>query len=216
MIIEFSFDDGHPQDRKIADLLKKYGFNATFYLTSKNLFKLKDLYVQLDKEGFWIGGHTVTHPMDMKVLSDEELCYEILQNKNDIENIIDKEIEVFCYPRGRYNDKIIGLLKTAGYYQARTTVVGATSYDFDDTFRVPTTVHIFQRPEYEGVPWLEYAKKKFIEASMETKDPYFHVWGHAYEIERDNLWGEFEELLRFVSERLLSTTDMVQKPQSSL
>lgn len=71
-----------------------------------------------------IGGHTRTHP-NLKSLSDEEALAEIQGNKNDLEDLLGQEIEVFAYPFG--NSLACGVrefefAKQAGYKVAVTTV----------------------------------------------------------------------------------------------
>ena len=74
MRIETSWDDGHELDLRLADLLRKYKLPATFYINTVSEEKRegKDLseddIVSLAKD-FEIGGHTVSHPPDMKALS---------------------------------------------------------------------------------------------------------------------------------------------------
>ena len=65
------------------------------------------------------GGHTANH----FTLTDQNLdCawHDIIVNKAWLEKIIKEEIVSFCYPRGRYSDEIIDLVKKAGYKYAAT------------------------------------------------------------------------------------------------
>ena len=94
MKIISSFDDGHPLDLVIADALKKNSINGIFYIPNTNngnlLLTINEIK-QLSNDGFEIGGHTVTHPNDMKELTDEQLKKEIFDNKTYLENIIGKK-----------------------------------------------------------------------------------------------------------------------------
>lgn len=181
-----SFDDGHPLDLKTADLLEKYGLTAIFFIPSCS--PLKDEEIQRLAHKHEIGGHTVNHPMDLKLVHGDELRFEIEGNKEDMEATIGKKITKFCYPRGRYNEKTIQAVKRAGYTTARTTVVGHTVLP-DDPYQQHTTVHFAPRKEYEGKDWLDYALEH-------RHSPYFHGWGHSLEIDRNGDWQKLETLFR--------------------
>jgi len=210
MILVFSFDDGDKLDvSKMAPLLKKYGYNATFYVP--NYFKgmntlSEDEIKLLIAEGHQIGGHTVNHPNDLKLLCCEKLKNEIEGNKAWLESVTSFPVESFCYPRGRYNLETVCRVKDAGFKTGRTTVVGVTSIEGIDYFKMPTTVHLFQRNEYEGVPLFDYFKQKLDEAEGNGEKGYMHIWGHSAEIEREGLWETFEEMLKVLNSKNLQST----------
>src|SRR3990167_11105529 len=208
MIIEFSFDDGHILDLKVADLLEKYGFRATFYIvvdwvgTENHLTweQIKDLI----NRGHTIGSHSMTHPMDMKLLYDDQLFFEVQTSKDLLERALGVErIKKFCFPRGRYNEKTIEAVKQAGYEEARTTKILRTAYFPEiDPFRKPTTIHVYQRKEYDNSDWLTLAKGYFglaKEQESEQTNQYFHLWGHSREIERDKNWQKLEEFFKYAN-----------------
>ena len=194
---EFSFDDGSIFDKKIAQLLEKYGFTGTFYIPSNC-----DLSPKIIKQisiNHYIGGHTETHPMDMKLLSCGDLTVEVRNNKKWLEEITGHNINSFCYPRGRYNDNVIAILKEEGFIEARTTQVLRTTLP-EDPFRRDTTIHVFQRSEYNGMAWQNVARSMFKQAK--ENDGYFHLWGHGWEINRDKNWEKFEKLLEYIRDNI--------------
>lgn len=198
MKIEFSFDDGHPLDFRVQDMLKAYGFerHATFYIPSRTLLTWDDIAILSQHSR--IGGHTVHHPMDMKLLSDENMRREIQVNKKELEIVTGKEITSFCYPRGRFDKQVKIAVMQAGYSEARTTRVLRTQQGPDD-FEKDTTVQIGPRKEYDGDHWLEVAKEQLNIAQSHGASGYFHVWGHSAEIYDNNDWHHFEALLKLLS-----------------
>jgi len=199
MTIVTSWDDGKRQDIRLAELLLKYPFEAKhiFFLSNKEL-ELSYRDIKWLAEHFEIGGHTMTHPSDMKMLKGHFLKDDIELNKIWLEDIIHKKLKWFCYPRGRYNDIVISVVKSCGFKYARTTLVGNTDFS-QDLFRIHPTVHVYPtRQEYGGQNWVEYAKGKFLEAKL--KNGYFHLWGHSWEVENFQLWDELEHLLKFIYE----------------
>jgi len=192
MVFETSWDDGTSQDVRLAILLAKYGLPAVFYIPIDR--SLDWGAVKGIAEHFEIGCHTVSHPPDLKRLSDEEQRFEIIESKKMLESALGKSVKKFCYPRGRYDDRSVALVKEAGYEEARTTLVLYT--DVEDNFRKHTTIHVYpNREEYNHRPWLALAKEYLTKAKDE--DSYFHIWGHSAEIDKYGLWQELEEFFNY-------------------
>lgn len=196
MNIQTSWDDGNSKDMKIFDLLSNYNLKGIFFLSNYDI-QLSRTDVEKIGERFEVGGHTVSHPQDMKRLSKEQLVDEIENNKKWLEDTVGKEIKWFCYPRGRYNEEVIDVVRESGYKYARTTLVGNTDY-CQNHYRVHPSVHVYPfRKEYK-TGWLDYAKEQFEIAKQ--KDGYFHIFGHSWEIEKYNLWDELESFFKYIYE----------------
>lgn len=200
-----SWDDGHITEMKTVRLLEKYGIRATFYIPIDYIDKPDhltwDSVKGLDRN-FEIGGHTVSHPGDLKLLYDDELHAEIYGCKGMMESVLGHEIRSFCYPRGRYNEKVINHVMESGFLNARTTKIGKLRRG--SAYEQESTVHVFNgRPEYTN-GWFDFAKKKLQDAKKlialndVTMMPEYHLWGHGWEIERDGLWDELEEFFKLV------------------
>ena len=123
-----TFDDGWKNQYTYAlPVLKKYKFPATFFIvvnqTGGNLFmnweELKDLL----NNGMEIGSHTITHP-NLRRVAPSQLIYEIKNSKTILEKNLDYQIEVFAYPYGIFDSKIIEAVSKANYKMARTTIWG--------------------------------------------------------------------------------------------
>lgn len=197
MQFEASFDDGFDLDLQIAALLKKYKLPGTFYVILDKVDtdgylswpELKDL----DKAGFVIGSHTMSHPPDLKRLYDDQLVYELETSKGLLESHLGHEVTKFCYPRGRYDMRVIDAVISAGYTEARTTLVGWTKVI--DKLRKHTSVHVFDtRHEYLGAGWYSYAIDMFNRARVE--DGVFHLWGHSTEIMKHGQLRALEEFFK--------------------
>lgn len=195
MELQISFDDASRQDIKIAEIIAKYNLQkyTIFYVNSFCQLSW-DKIIWLYDMGFTIGGHTTSHPEDIKLLSKDNQYLEISENKELLERIIDDKITSFSYPKGRYNETTIEQVKKAGFKEARTTIVLKTEYD--NPFRKPTTIHIRERKEYNGKDWLDLAKELFLKAKKD--DSYFHIWGHGWEIDKFNQWEKVEQFLKFI------------------
>lgn len=191
-----SWDDGSIYDLKIAILLKKYNLQGTFFIPSN--CELSDAQIKELSRDFELGGHTVTHPTDLKKLSGELLSNELEFNKELLEDISNKEVDYFCYPRGRYNEDTIEALKKAGFKRARTTLVGYIDKQ-EDLFRIKTSIHVYpDRKEYHRISWVEVANELW-EKALNTENSQFHIWGHSWEIEKLGLWKELDLLFKKIT-----------------
>jgi len=198
-VIEWSFDDGYELDLKVADILESFGHKAVFYIVLDNVGKRGylnwDQVKELEKRGHEIGSHTVSHPQDLKALFDEELHYEVQNSKDMLEIVLGHSVAKFCYPRGRYDERVQAFVNRAGYVYARATGKPGIT-EMKDVLAVPGTVHIFQRKEYENVPVLEYAQRQIDKVKKEGG--YCNIWGHSKEIDENHLWEVLEEVCKYV------------------
>jgi len=197
MELEISFDDGDVLDLKLANILERYKLNkyTTFYIPT-NCELINPEIKELSRRGFEIGGHTVSHPQDIKLLSKKQQYEEIIGNKDWLESIIKKRITKFAYPGGKYNNITIEQVRKADFKEARTTTVLETFYE--DKFKKHTTIHIYPRKEYNGEKWEKLAREYYLKAKGE--DSYFHIWGHSLEIEKFNQWQKVAFFFKWLSE----------------
>jgi len=206
-----SWDDGSVYDLKVAELLDKHKLTGTFYIPAEWIVYMEnvnrnpltlDQFLEISKK-YEIGSHTVTH-RHLTKLYIPDARWEIQESKIILEEITGKEITKFCYPRGYNNEAIRRIVEESGYKEARGVKVG--SYiESDLAYNQPTTVHVYDgRKEYKGKGWLSYAREmlKMAKSSEQILAEHsgdaqiiYHLWGHSWEIERDNLWDELDEFL---------------------
>lgn len=120
-----TFDDGWENQYRYAfPLLKKYNDTATFFIFTNAIGHKHFLTWPQIKEfvaaGMTIGDHTKSHPYLYKITSKDELQKEILESKKILESNLGKQIDIFAYPFGHYNEEIISILKENGFRAART------------------------------------------------------------------------------------------------
>jgi peptidoglycan/xylan/chitin deacetylase (PgdA/CDA1 family) len=223
-IVTTSWDDGDPADLRLAEMLRSRDIRGTFYVPNtpygaRPLLSPADLRT-LSSEGFEIGAHSVSHKLLWR-LSAEELAKEVSPCKPMLEDILGKEVRMFCYSKGRYDSNVIRTLKEAGYWGARTVRMLATRLEFDP-FEMPTSVQIVPNRKYsyiknvararklEGLQvllrhmtmldnWLELGKRLFD--SVLQNGGMWHLYGHSHEIEKLGLWRDLEEMLDYVGNR---------------
>lgn len=197
--ILISWDDYHEKNYQIAALLKKYELPATFFIEAGGQHK-KNQIINLANMGFEIGCHTWSHPQDLKELTDDQLEWEIKVCRENLQEWTGQKIDWFCYPRGRYNERVINHVKGAGYLSARTTdIIFNKPPDENAQLWQPGGIHCFQREEYR-TDWLDFGKF-YIDTAIKDNMP-IRIWGHAKEIEKNNEWGKLEKLFEYLYENL--------------
>jgi peptidoglycan/xylan/chitin deacetylase (PgdA/CDA1 family) len=148
--VTISIDDGDVTDLRTAELLTKYGLQATFYIPARNPERavMPPSHIRELSLCFEIGAHTLNH-MPLKSLPDSQAWMEIEQGKQWLEDTIAKPALSFCYPRGKFNDSTPRLVKKAGFLGARTCLYN---------------LHTFPRnPFLWGVSTHAYSHSKFIQ-----------------------------------------------------
>lgn len=194
-----SWDDGQVNDLIIVNLLNKYKLPGIFFIPNqyRNLLQKDD--IKKIALNFEIGGHTATHPEDLKALSNLNLQLEILRNKAWLERLINRSLKYFCYPAGRYDSRIIEAVRRAGFKYARTTLV--LKIKERSNFEIDTTIHVYQRKEYNNRPWDEMAKEYALKASK--NNGYFHLWGHSAEIIQNNDLNKLEDFFKWLNDNFI-------------
>lgn len=194
--ITTSWDDFTEEDMKLGGLLLEYEIPAVFYIPYNRLLDDNALKVaKMFAKHFEIGSHTINHPI-LTDLGKEQLREEIIESKKMLEEALGVEVRRFCYPRGRFNERIIDIVKEAGYIEGRTTEVMSTEMS-GNPYKRRTSVHIYPRPQYEGVSWHEVARGLLDKAIV--NGGYFHLWGHAWEITKLNEWENLETFFRYMN-----------------
>jgi len=215
-LVTTSWDDSHKLDIRLAELLKKYHLQATFYVAPHNReFNQKDLLtsqeiIKLSRD-FEIGSHTITHPR-LPYIADNEAKREIVASKAQLERLTGQTIKTFCYPRGEYASYHLRLVKEAGYSYARS--VNRHSFQTGDPYEAATTLHAYRHwsdawgiacfARFNPVKFLHYylawdnlAIAMFGRAV--SQGGIYHLWGHSWEIDNHNDWERLEKVFAAIS-----------------
>jgi peptidoglycan/xylan/chitin deacetylase (PgdA/CDA1 family) len=224
VIVSTSWDDDSASGLRIAELLSARGLPGTFYVPTARLgegsiFGGSDLRA-LSTSGFEIGAHTISHKI-LTELEQPELTREVAGCKEVLQQILGKEVATFCYPKGRFNARVVREVERAGYRGARSTRILFSGATFP-AYEMPTTVQAYphRRSNYvrnllrlraisalvKSAPdliffenWLQLGKSLFDRVLRDGG--IWHLYGHPWEIEKLNLWSQVEEMLDYVSRR---------------
>lgn len=123
-----TFDDGYKDVLQVKEYLKAKNIKPTLFLiadtknadinqiTNREFLNVEEVK-SLIADGWEIGSHGMTHK-DFWTLNDAEMTHEIVESKKLLEETYGVPVKYFSYPRGRYNDKIVAQVKSAGYEMA--------------------------------------------------------------------------------------------------
>lgn len=134
--IVFTFDDGFKGIVKAALVLKKYGYSATFFITTSlvgeqgyvdwvDLQELKEL-------GFQIASHSHNHHM-MSELAYEDCQFEMMKSKKLLESKLNCSVDLFAFPYGQRNsftEENFDNLRACGYKKCFTQIPADQRHNF--------------------------------------------------------------------------------------
>jgi peptidoglycan/xylan/chitin deacetylase (PgdA/CDA1 family) len=116
--VVITFDDGESSDLLAAEELSRRGLTAAFFVTWSRLgcpwFLSRSQVVQLDRQGFTIGSHGMTHAR-LTELSAQELHDQLVNSRERLEWLLGKPVTTLAIPYGFYNSAVVEAAITAGY-----------------------------------------------------------------------------------------------------
>jgi len=131
--VVLTFDDGYPGDWRYAlPLLRTHGFPGVLNLQIGNLVPA---HVRaFIRAGWQIASHTFTHP-DLTTVDNATMAREVSHSRLWLERTFGIQVDVFCYPFGRYDARVVNAVRRAGYAAAETENPGLAS-PADGLFRL--------------------------------------------------------------------------------
>ena len=130
--VVFTFDDGYRSvATKALPILRRRGWPAVLNLKVGNLEpgSFTDADVRKLLAARWeLGAHTITHP-DLRTLDDAALEREVGGSRKELRRRFGVPVTFFCYPAGRYDERVIAAVRRAGFLGATTTIAGLATAD---------------------------------------------------------------------------------------
>ncbi len=198
--LTLSYDDGVIQDVRLMDILDKNGIKCTFNINS-GIMSATDVNtahgsptarlsrnqaVKLYKNSpHEVAVHGFIHPFYDRIPSDR-IAHDILKDRENLENMFERNIKGCAYPMGPCNDTAVEALRVCGILYARTTV---STERFDvptDWLRMPATCH-------HNNPRLFELCDSFLNTDPCFNNYLFYLWGHSYEFDDNKNWDIIEK-----------------------
>ncbi len=195
--LTLSYDDGVRQDKRLVEILRKYGLKGTFNLNSSLIgtgwgniedstgrMSADEALATYTPDVCEIACHSATHPF-LEKCDQETQFKEVALDRQNLEALFNRKVNGMAYPFGTYDDSVLDNLKKADIYYSRTTV---STYEFgmpQNWLEWHATCH----HNYSGL--FELADK-FISSKPYPNPEIFYLWGHAYEFDDNSNWDRIE------------------------
>ena len=190
-----SYDDGQVTDRRMVEILNKFGIKSTFHLNTGNLGnegyvcpgEAAELY-----QGHEIGAHTCSH-LHMLQIPEEARLSELWRDREGLEEISGAIVDGFSYPYGEYDEKLEALVEAVGFSYARTI---ESRRDFripEDFLRWHPTCHHRENCVQLAKNYLDYDYREGLSV--------FCLWGHSHNFEREGNWDVLERFCALMGKR---------------
>lgn len=193
--LTLSYDDGTVYDKRMVEILDKYGIKCTFNLNSGLMGvgrrMSKEECVSLFKDSHHeVAIHGEKH-LGLLDLPSQFGTRDIVNDKNNLEAIFGRIVNGMAYAYGDFTDDTIETLKRSGVVYSRTC---AQTERFDiptDWLRWPSTCYHKNKRLFEVLDaFLDDTPPRH----MWCDEPrLFYLFGHSYEFNDDNNWDLLEK-----------------------
>lgn len=201
-----SYDDGYDQDIRLIEIFDKYGLRCTFNLNSGSMppegtvfpeskFRRRHLtksacIALYNKNGHEVATHGCTHPW-LEKLPESGVVYEIMKDRENLEDMFGCIVNGHAYPYGTYNDSVVECLRRCGIVYARTT-------KSTERFDIPNDWLLLHPTCHHDNPRVFELCDRFV--GMKPEAPQlFYLWGHSFELDDNNNWERISEIAEKIS-----------------
>lgn len=204
--LTLSYDDAVIQDKRLVELMAPKGMKCTFNVCSgkylpegEKRVKGNKMSLSEAKENFKdtvheIAVHCYNHSC-LTDLSDEEIAYEINEDRRRIEEDYGCIARGMAYPYGAYDSRVEDVIKKSGMVYGRT--IKST-----EAFILPENWLEWNPTCHHNNPGLMELAKIFCEESEPFgKAGVFFLWGHTYEFDTNDNWRVIEEFIEYAGGR---------------
>lgn len=204
--VTFSYDDGVPQDQRLAALFDKYGMKATFNFNCEcnrkfNFTKeqIKELFLS---KGHEIAVHGAFHRANGNLRPIEGIR-DVLDCRLELEDKCDQIIRGMAYPdTGITQMGNFGSYAQIKNYLTELDIAYARTLGGDNnSFLVPQDFHAWMPTAHHDNPNImkyidEFLNLDISPAAYHAKriPRLFYIWGHSYEFDRNDNWAHMEAI----------------------
>ncbi len=201
--LTLSYDDGTMQDIRFKEILDKNSIRCTFNISSgrypeeephelKGKMTKPTAIALLKGTPHEVALHGYNH-LSLTELSDEEIVFQINEDRKNLEKDFGKVIRGFAFPYGTYNEHVLEILQKLGITYARS-IYSTEKFDLPKTWLPlhPTCHH--------GCERLMELAKRFVEEDT-NEAQMFYLWGHSYEFDKSDNWYVIEEFAKYAGNR---------------
>ena len=196
--LTLSYDDGRDTDRRLIEIMDRFGIRGTFHINSGRIDK-NEAYVTSEEiktlyKNHEVSCHGVEH-ISLTTIPPQNIIGEIMEDRKFFENLTGYPIRGMSYANGAYTDQAIDVLKNCGMVYSRT-VESTHGFLFPENFMKwhPTCHHRDCLKDAES--FLSLLTRNYQPCSR-----LFYVWGHSYEFDNNDNWDIIEKFCEMMGGR---------------
>ena len=214
--LTLSYDDGIQADKKLVEIINRYGIKCTFNINTSNFGKTTNpnkLQPDEIKEYIIDTGHEVAVHGESHIAPGIAFptgaIRDVLNCRTTLENEFGAIIRGMAYPdsgitkmhNGNDRENIFGYLKNLGIAYART--LGGDN----DSFALPENFYAWMPTAHHNNENLMKWANAFVEISKENTfltrqyPRLFYLWGHSYEFNNNDNWNVIEQFCETVGNK---------------
>ena len=205
--LTFSYDDGHPSDRRLAEIFDKYGLKATFNFTKNYSYTDEETNEIFLSKGHEIAIHGEFHRANGTLRAIEGIR-EALNCRIELERRCGRIIRGMAYPdTGITQMSVHTDYESIKNYLTELDVAYARTLGGDnDKFMLPADFHAWMPSAHHDNPKIMEYIDKFLSIDLSpkvycsTRAPrLLYIWGHSFEFDRKNNWEHIEQICERLS-----------------
>ena len=209
--VTFSYDDGVPQDKRLAELFSKYNMKGTFnfnceFMRGENFTKeqIKEYFLS---KGHEIAVHGAQHRAE-GLQRPAAGIKDVLDCRLYLEKTFDRIVRGMAYP----DSGITYFTNGASYADVKRYLTdldicySRTLGGDNNSFTLPTDWLAWMPTCHHNNPKVLEWIDEFINLDTSTKSycarrqpRLFYIWGHSYEFDNKNNWDHLEEICKRIS-----------------
>ncbi len=204
--VTFSYDDGVPQDKRLAQLFSKYGIKATFNFNCESMRKENFTKEQINEfflsNGHEIAVHGAQHRANGNLRAIEGIR-DVLDCRLELEEKCNRIIRGMAYPdTGITQMGNFGSYEQIKNYLTELDIAYARTLGADNnSFELPADFHAWMPSAHHNNPKIMEYIDEFLNIDTSTKTYHatriprlLYIWGHSYEFDGNNNWEHIEEI----------------------
>ncbi|MBR3934115.1 MAG: polysaccharide deacetylase family protein [Clostridia bacterium] len=198
--LTFSYDDGVPQDKRLAEVFDKFGMKCTFNLNCdalrQNNFTKEQIHEYFLSKGHEIAVHGQFHRPNGNLRPIEGIT-DVLNCRLELEEKCEAIIRGMAYP-----DSGITLFGNFGNYESVKQYLSELDIAYartlggdNNSFMLPNDFHAWMPSAHHTNEHIMDYIDGFLKLDISPKVYHarraprlLYIWGHSYEFDRDNNW----------------------------
>ena len=203
--VTLSYDDGVKQDKRLVEVLDKYGMKCTFNVTSYSATNGNGVSIAELKEsiakGHEIAIHGATHAA-LGNLRPIDGIKEVLECRRILEQELSMIIRGYAYADSGIGKMVNGAsYEDIRHYLSDLDIAYARAISGDnDRFHMPTDWYAWMPTAHHTNPSIMKYIEKFLSIDVdkcycgERHPRLFYIWGHSFEFNNNDNWELLDEI----------------------